>query len=261
MKLDKLYDKAYDWIITVGPRIVGALVILFVGILLIRLCKKWLHNSVKKRDLDPTLFTFIISVLIALLHIFLVVSMMQVLGIELTIFTALIASMGVAIGLALSGTLQNFASGVLILLIKPFKTGDNIIAQGNEGVVTSIQIFYTVVTTFDNRTVIIPNSKLSNEVIVNTSMQGIRRLDIEIKFNYGTDYQAVKELVEKEIVAHQSFLKDPAPRIGVSLMELDGYKVNINAWVNAHGYQDVKLDFQSAILTRLRENDFKLPGM
>ena len=116
-----------------------------------------------------------------LLKILLALALLQVLGIQMTMFAALVGAFGVAAGLALSGTLENFTSGILILLLKPFRVGDNIIAQAQEGTVTSIQLFYTVVLTFDNRTVIVPNSKLSNEVIINLSREGLRRMDIELK--------------------------------------------------------------------------------
>src|SRR3954470_15622031 len=145
-----------------------------------------------RRQLDSSLQPFLLSLLFTILQVLLLLTAMQIIGIQMTIFAALIGGIGVAAGLALSGTLQNFTSGILILMLKPFRVGENIIAQGQEGTVKTIQIFFTVVKTFDNRTVIIPNSKLSNEVIVNLSREGKRRLDIELKFNYGVDFEQVK---------------------------------------------------------------------
>ncbi len=186
---------------------------------------------------------------------------MQTLGIQLTILTTVIGAFSVAAGLALSGTLQNFASGVLILVLKPFKAGDNIIAQGQEGIVSSIQIFYTVVTTFENKTVIIPNSKLSNEIIINVSRQGKRRMDIELKFNYGFDMQTVKAILEESAQSSGNVLHTPAPRIGVSALETDGYKMMVNVWVDAHHFIDAKLDFQEKLINDLKRAGIKLPGM
>jgi small conductance mechanosensitive channel len=149
--------------------------------------------------------------------------------------------------------LQNFASGVIILLVKPFVVGDNIVTQGLEGTVTSIQIFYTFVRTFDNRTVIVPNSKLSNEIIINISREGSRRLDIEIKFKPDVDFEAMKKTIDSSIAKCENILAKPERRIGVSAIELDGYKVTVNVWLNAHGFQDTKLALQNTIWTEIRD--------
>jgi small conductance mechanosensitive channel len=186
---------------------------------------------------------------------------MQILGIQMTLFAAIIGGVTVAAGLALSGTMQNFASGILILLLKPFRTGDNIITQGQEGTVTSIQIFYTVITTFDNKTVIVPNSKLSNEIIINTSREGKRRMDIELKLNYGIEIEKVKQVIEQLVKSDKDILDNPKPRVGVSVLEADGYKVMVNAWVKPHGFQDEKLSLQEQIIERLKQAGIKLPGM
>jgi small conductance mechanosensitive channel len=186
---------------------------------------------------------------------------MQFVGIEMTIFAALIGALGVAAGLALSGTLQNFASGVLILMLKPFKVGDNIIAQGQEGTVTNIEIFYTTVTTFDNRLVIVPNGKLSNEVIINISTQGSRRLDIELKLSYGIDYDKVLKIIENTILSNEDILKTPAHRIGILSLEESGYKVMISIWLNSHGFNDAKLIFQEKLLRALKDGGIALPGI
>src|SRR4051812_19577224 len=210
MNVDKFYDKAYNWILTVGPRILIGIVIVFIGFWLIRLVKKWLNHHLFKRDVTGSIRPFIVNLLTISLQILLVLAFMQVVGIQMTIFAAAVGAFGVAAGLALSGTLQNFTSGILILLLKPFRVGDNIIAQAQEGRVTTIQIFFTVVLTFDNRTVIIPNSKLANEVIVNLSREGKRRMDIELKFSFGIDFNQVKEIIGRSIDAVEGFLKDPA---------------------------------------------------
>ncbi|MGX5687756.1 mechanosensitive ion channel family protein [Arcticibacter tournemirensis] len=261
MELEKFYDKAYDWILRNGPGLILAIIILLVGLWVIRLVKKGLARSMEKRKFDTSLQPFIQSLIIISLQVMLLLIVMQTLGIQLTILTTVIGAFSVAAGLALSGTLQNFASGVLILVLKPFKAGDNIIAQGQEGTVSSIQIFYTVVTTFDNKTVIIPNSKLSNEIIINVSRQGNRRMDIELKFNYGFDMQLVKAILEESAKSSENILKNPAPRIGVSALEPDGYKMMVNVWVDAHGFIDAKLDFQEKLIGDLKNAAIKLPGM
>jgi small conductance mechanosensitive channel len=179
----------------------------------------------------------------------------------MTVFAAAIGAFGVAAGLALSGTLQNFTSGVLILFLKPFRVGDNILAQSIEGAVSAIQIFFTVVKTFDNKTVIIPNSKLSNEIITNLSREGKRRLDIELKFGFGIDFLQIQNLLDKSINEVVGLLKEPARRIGVSAIESDGYKVLINVWAPAHGFLDVKLLLHQKIIQDMKANGIKLPGV
>nr|WP_315424704.1 mechanosensitive ion channel family protein [uncultured Pedobacter sp.] len=259
--INHFYDKAYDWIIDKGPSVILGIAILILGLWLINLLGKWMQAGMHRKDVNPSLRPFLTSLMLITLRILLVLTVMQIIGIQLTFLTVLIGGIGVAAGLALSGTLQNFASGVLILLLKPFVVGDNIIAQGQEGTVTSIQIFYTIVKTFDNRTVVIPNSKLSNEVIINISREGIRRLDIEIKFSYGIDYEKVVSIFNKTVDEFSSCLKTPERRIGVSALEDSGYRANINIWVNAHGFTDTKFSFLEVLMKNLKLGGIKLPGM
>lgn len=261
MELEKFYDKAYDWILSNGPRMILAIIVLLIGFSLIKMVKKTIMRSMAKRNFDPSLQPFLLSILVISLQVMLILAVMQILDVQLTILTTVIGAFGVAAGLALSGTLQNFASGVLILVLKPFKAGDNIIAQGQEGTVSSIQIFYTVVTTFENKTVIIPNSKLSNEIIINVSRQGKRRMDIELKFSYSYDIQQVKTVLTESARSAKNIMNNPAPRIGVSVLEADGYKMMINVWVNAHGFIDAKLAFQEKLINDIKNAGIKLPGM
>lgn len=261
MDLNKFYARAYDWILISGPRILIGLVILFLGVILIRVLKKWLNNHFYKKEVNSSIRPFLVNLIITTLQILVVIAFMQIVGLQMTIFATLIGAFGVAAGLALSGTLQNFTSGVLILLLKPFRVGDNIIAQGQEGSVQTIQIFFTIVKTFDNRTVIIPNSKLSNEVIVNLSREGKRRLDIELKFSFGIDFSQVQSIIEKSLAAEKNLLKDPEHRIGISSIDADGYKVMVNVWLSAHGFIDAKFDLQKRLVDDLKSAGVKLPGL
>src|SRR4029078_826364 len=186
---------------------------------------------------------------------------MQLLCIKMTLFAAVIAAFGVAAGFALSGTLQNFASGVIILILRPYRIGDNIITQGQEGTVSSIQLFYTVVTSFDNKTIIVPNSKLSNEIIINLSRKGNRRIDIELKLNYAIDTEQVKGIITQSIQASRNLLTEPSHRLSVSTLEPDGYRLLINVWTSAHGFNDARFLLQEKILNDLKHGGIKLPGM
>ena len=195
MKIDKFYDHVYNWLITYGPGLIIGTVVLFVGLWLINLFIKWSNNRLHKRNIDPSVKPFLMSLLGVALRIILVLGVMQIVGIKMTLFAALIGAFGVAAGLALSGTLQNFASGILILLLKPFAVGDVIVTQGMEGTVTSIQIFYTLIKTFDNRDLIVPNGQLSNQVIINITREGSRRLDINLKFGNSINIKQIKSVI------------------------------------------------------------------
>jgi small conductance mechanosensitive channel len=256
-----LYNKLYNWILTVGPRLLLAIFVCFIGIWLIRIAKRWLKHAFLKRRVHAAFRPFLISLIVTTLQIILLLAVLQALGIRMTIFTALVGAIGVAAGLALSGTLQNFTSGVLILLLKPFRIGDNIIAQGQDGIVSSIQLFFTIMVTHDNKTVIIPNSKLSNEVIINISRQGRRRLDIEIKFNYGFDFSAIRSTVMQTLKSTDEVAKNPAPSIGVSVLDPDGFKVMIQCWVATNNFEQSKLQIQQKLIESLKQAGMKLPGM
>ncbi|RZK78028.1 MAG: mechanosensitive ion channel family protein [Pedobacter sp.] len=261
MDLKDFKNDAVKWIVDHGPSFLLAMAVLFVGMWLIKLISKSLNSGMQQRKIDPSLKPFLISLSITVLRVILVLGVLSIMSIPMTIFGAIVGGITVAAGLALSGTLQNFASGVIILFLKPFAVGDNIIAQGQEGTVTSIQIFYTIVTTFDNRTIIFPNSKLSNEVIINISRIGSRRLDIEIKFSNAIDFNEVKKQIQETVDECLEILKEPEVRIGISSIENDGYKVMINAWLNSHGFVDGKMMFQQRLMEKLRNSGLKLPGL
>jgi len=260
MNWNKFYDQAYTWIITVGPRIFLGIIVLLAGFWFIRFIKRWLQGHFMKKEVTSSIRPFLTNLIVIALQVLLVLAFMQIVGIQMTVFAAAIGAFGVAAGLALSGTLQNFTSGVLILFLKPFRVGENILAQSVEGTVESIQIFFTVIKTFDNRTVIIPNSKLSNEIITNLSREGKRRMDIEMKFSFAVDFAQAKAILDRSIDSVKGLLKDPAHRVGVSSIEPDGFKVVANVWAPAHGFQDVKLLLQQKIVEDLKSSGIKLPG-
>lgn len=215
MNVDKLYAHAYDWLIKYGPRFLIGVLVLIVGLWLIRILIGLIKGHMHKKDVEPTVRPFLMSLLSVSLRVLLIIVVMQIMGMQLTLFTALVGAFGVAAGLALSGTLQNFASGVLILLLKPFVIGDNIVTQGTEGTVTSIQIFYTQVKTYDNRILIVPNGQLSNNTIVNLSREGTRRLDINYKFQNAIDIKQAKTVINGIIDKCESVLATPARRVGI----------------------------------------------
>jgi small conductance mechanosensitive channel len=256
-----LYTAAYNWIINTGPRLLFGIIVFFIGLWVIRFLKKRISGQMSKKQVHSSLQPFFLSLAITMLHVLLVVVVMEIMGIELTIFTAVVGAGGVAAGLALSGTLQNFAGGVLILLLKPFTIDDNIIAQGTDGFVTAIQVFYTVVLTHDNKTVIIPNGKLFNEIITNVSLEGKRRLDLEMKFNYGIDQQQVIDIIEKAIKQTAEVLPEPASKVGIIALEADGFKISIRIWVPTNKFTSTKFVLHDRVLKDILAAGIKLPGM
>jgi small conductance mechanosensitive channel len=261
LDIGKVYDKTFDWVLRYGARFLIGMLVLFVGFWLIGLLLKWSQNKMHRKKVDPTIKPFLMSLLGVALRILLILGVMQIIGIQMTLFATIIGAFGVAVGLALSGTLQNFASGILILLLKPFSVGDNIITQGIEGTVTSIQIFYTIVTTFDNRVVIVPNGQLSNQSIINISREGTRRLDINYKFPNAVDIKQVKSVITKTLDSSVNCLKTPEKRIGIDELLPDGYVLSISVWVNAHGFQDSKLIIQEKILQDIKDVGIKIQGL
>jgi small conductance mechanosensitive channel len=259
--LNKVYDKAWDWALEIGPKIIFGLIILLFGLWLIRFLSKRLRSQMVKKQVHSSLQPFIISLTVTILYVLLIILVMTIMGFQLTIFTTLIGAFGVAGGLALSGTLQNFAGGVLILLLKPFQVDDNIMAQGQDGMVTSIQIFYTVLLTFDNKTVIIPNGKLFNEVIVNVTREGKRRIDFEVKLGYAADSEVVVKVIWDAVKSIPAIIQNANNRVSVSALEVDGVKYIVNVWVAPGDFLTTKLALHTKIVADLRKAGVKLPGM
>ncbi len=252
MEFEKLYNRLESWLIHQAPRVLLGILILIAGMWLIRLMVRWIKRKINQKDWDPTLEVFISNLIVMALRVLLILLVIQVMGLQMTLFAALVGAFGVAAGLALSGTLQNFASGVLILMLKPFRVGDQILTQGQEGEVISIQLFYTVLLTRDYRTVIVPNSKLSNEVIVNMSQAGKRRLDIEVKVKYDVDFEQAKKVLTDALNRAGDLLVSTDYLIGISLLEPDGYRISVSVWVGEGGYPDTRLSVQEKLLDAIK---------
>ncbi|MCJ8209293.1 mechanosensitive ion channel family protein [Mucilaginibacter sp. RS28] len=261
MDIHLLYNAAYLWLATRGPKLLIGIIVLIIGLWFIRFLRGYMRRRMAHRQVHSSLQPFFLSLTFTALHLVLIIVVMEVIGLELTIFTAIISAATVAAGLALSGTLQNFAGGVMILLLKPFEINDNIIAQGQDGIVSEIQIFYTVIITFDNKTVIIPNGKLFNEVIVNVSREGKRRLDIEMKISYAYDSEQVKATMTKTVKATKNILVEPAMYIGVETLDPDGMRYTVRVWVEPSNFLRAKLDLQERLIQDLKSSGVKLPGM
>ncbi|MFI5160048.1 MAG: mechanosensitive ion channel family protein [Sphingobacteriales bacterium] len=259
MKPEEFYHQFHVWLVENGQNYIFGIILLIIGYLVIRFIKMRLRVRMARNSVHSTLRPFFQSLTIIALYVLLILTVFKIIGFELSFLSVIVGSFGVAAGLALSGTFQNFAGGVLILLLKPFEIGHEIVAQGQEGVVTSIQLFYTVVLTYDNRTVIIPNGKLFNEVIININREGKRRVDFELKLGYIVDVDQVKGIIEEAIKTFPAIIHKPAPFVGVVALELDGIRFSVRVWVNAKDYFTTKVKLQEKIVKDLRNADVKLP--
>ena len=220
-------------------KLVVAIIVLIVGRWLIKIIKKGLGKMLERRKTDPSLNTFLMSLVSVLLTFFLIMSIIGILGINTSSLVALLASAGLAVGMALSGTLQNFAGGVMIMLFKPFKVGDYISAQGHEGFVQEIQIFNTHVLTTDNKSVILPNGALSTGTMTVFSKQSTRRVDWVFSIAYGDDYDKAKSVLKRLCEEDERILK--TPEVFIELLKLNNSSVDltVRAWVNTPDYWPV----------------------
>lgn len=240
--LDETLQWLSDMAVAYGLKLIGAIVVLVIGLWVIRMIMKGIKKGFEKREMDPSLKPFLLSLIGALLKIMLVISVLTMLGIEMTSFVAILGAAGLAVGLALSGTLQNFAGGVMLLIFKPFKVGDVIDAQGYVGAVQQIQIFITILNTPDNKTVIIPNGPLSTGALVNFSTQPTRRVDWSFGIAYGDDYDVASKWIMELMNADERILKDPAPFVALGELADSSVNITTRAWVNSADYWGVYFD-------------------
>jgi small conductance mechanosensitive channel len=255
----ELSELGLQFVIKYGPKLVGAILALVIGLWVVRWVLKLVNKAMTRASVDVSLKPFLISLIGALLKVMLAISIMSMLGIAMTSFIAILGAAGLAVGMALSGTLQNFAGGVIILLFKPFKAGDFIEAQGYSGVVKEIQIFVTILTTPDNKTIIIPNGGLSNGAMINYSTQATRRVDWVFGIGYGDDLQQAKTLLGNFLAADERVLKDPATFIGLGEMADSSINITVRAWVKAEDYWDVFFETNEKVYNEFNAAGINIP--
>ena len=232
-------SEAIDACVRYMPKVLLALVVLWIGLRLIKLFGRALERGLESRSVEPTLRRFTISLVSIGLKILLFVTAIQMMGVQTTSFVAIIGAAGLAIGLALQGTLSNFAGGVLVLLFKPYKVGDRIETQGVVGVVQSIQIFTTVLLTVDNKTVIVPNGASANGIITNHSAHGNVRVDCVLAVERNADVVKAREVLMQVMLADPKVLRDPAPSVNVNRQLPDGVELAVRAHAQTDDFWDV----------------------
>ena len=239
MNPEVVLNQATEILSTYGPKLIAAIAVWVVGGWIIKAVVNGFGKIMDKGGADPSLKPFLKGTVGALLKIMLVISVLSMLGIQMTSFIAILGATGLAVGMALSGTLQNFAGGVMILIFKPFKVGDVIDAQGYIGTVSEIQIVNTLLKTPDNKTIIIPNGGLSTSSVTNFSTEDQRRVDWTIGVGYGDDLDQARQVIKKLCDDDSRILKDPEVFIGVSELADSSVNFAVRAWVNAADYWDV----------------------
>lgn len=259
-KIAKIVDSCFEQGAELGWTLIKACLVFMVGKLFISLINKLVQRILFKRNFDPSVKSFLGSLVNAVLMVLLIVSVVGALGIQTTSFAALLASAGVAVGMALSGNLSNFAGGLIILLFRPYKVGDYVEALGAQGTVKAIQIFHTVLVTVDNKVIHIPNGSMSSGVVTNYSTMEKRRVDLTYGVEYDTDFQKVKQVLE-DIFAHdERILNDPAaPQVLLSALADSSVNITVRLWVMGADYWGVYFDTNRTVYERFNQEGIGFP--
>lgn len=259
MDIEMMMNKATELALVYGPKLISSIIVLIVGLWVIKGVTRGVRTAMDSKDIDPSLKPFIVSIVNVLLKVMLAISVLGMLGIQMTSFIAVLGAAGLAIGMALSGTLQNFAGGVMILLLKPFKVGDFIDTQDYLGKVSAIKVFNTVLLTPDNKTIIIPNGELSNKAITNFSTQEQRRVDWTIGIGYGDDVDKARQVIQRLIDQDSRILKDPAVLIAVSELADSSVNFAVRAWVMSSDYWPVYYELNEKVYKTFAKEGLNIP--
>ena len=254
----KLDSKYFDLALLYGPKILTAIVILLVGLWLIKKMTAATKNGMVRSGIDVDLLPFMISMLNILMKIFLILGVANIVGIETTSFVAILASAAFAVGLALQGTLSNFAAGVMILIFKPYRVGDFIEVQTISGRVKEIQIFSTILITGYEKIIIVPNSNAINGIIGNLTHHKVIKTNIQVPIRYGTDFNQIKEIISEILRGLPQILEEPAADIEIEVFQQDGFIVNVAASIHPEDLEFVSKELRERIYVELSKADVKL---
>ena len=251
--------KIIEWLTMYGMKVIGALFIYIIGRIVAGIIRNIFKRMMKKSKVDETLISFVTSVSYVVILAFVIIAALGTLGVQTASFVAILGAAGLAIGLALQGSLANFASGVLLIIFKPFKIGDYIQGGGTAGTVEEIDIFTTTMTSPDNKKIIVPNAKMTGDNIVNYSAKNQRRIDLIAGVSYNDNLDKVRNVLEQILSADERILKDPAPSIGV--LELAESSVNfaVRPWVKTADYWNVYFALLESIKKRFDEEGISIP--
>jgi len=253
--MDWFIDKGVEW----GTSLLLGVAVLIIGMFVAKRITRVVAKLLMKKDFDESLQKFLVSLVSISLRILVVMTALSQLGVEMTSFVALIGAAGLAIGMAFSGTLGNFAGGIMILIFRPYKVGDYILAQGEEGMVSEIQIFNTIILTLDNKTIIVPNGAMANGNITNFTMQDLRRVDFVVGIGYGDDYKKAKTVLERFISEDDKILKDPAAFIGLGELADSSVNITLRVWGKTEDYWDIYFKMNEKIYTEFDKEGLNIP--
>ena len=259
MNLEQFLNKIINWATTEGIKLIIGLLLLWIGWKLAKKVVNIMSKTLEKRNVDATVSSFLDTFVEVVLKGIVIYIFLDYVGIKTTGIAALVASAGVAIGLALQGSLSNFAGGVIILLIRPFNVGDYIEGSGHSGTIERIGMFYTHMTTVDNKLILVPNGNLANGSIVNYSAKELRRVDLTFGVGYEQDVLKVKRVLSNIVDAHELILKDPEPFIALSAHGDSAVNFVVRAWVNNSDYWKVQCDLLEAGKVKFDEEEISIP--
>ena len=258
-QLDIVIQNLIDSGISAGKHIIAAGVIFIVGRFLIKLINRLVASILQRRHIEISVQTFLSSLVNIILTILLIITVIGALGVNTTSFAALIASAGVAIGMALSGNLQNFAGGLIILLFKPYRVGDFIDVCGVQGTVSAVQIFHTILLTPDNKAVYLPNGSTSSSTITNYSRENKRRIEWTFGIDYGEDVNRARTAILSVITADARILPDPAPFVAVGGLSDSSVDIIVRVWVPTEEYWNVYYDMHQRVYETFNEQKINFP--
>jgi len=248
-------SKVMDWV----PKLAIAIVLLILGIWIINIIAAGLRKGMSRKKVEPTLKHFLLNLFKILLKVLLVITVISMVGVPMTSFIAVLGAAGLAIGLALQGSLSNFAGGVLILMFRPFRVGDLVEAQGYIGKIKKIQVFHTIMTTLDNKTVILPNGDLANSSITNYTTEPLKRVDMKFGIGYGDDIKKARAVIDNVIKNEKLGLKDPAPTVSVSELGDSSVNFTVRVWSKTPDYWQVYWNMHENIKIAFDQNNISIP--
>ena len=252
-------DTAVELAMTYGPQLILAILVLIIGLWIVNRVVRLMGAAMERSNTEPTLAKFLCNLSSVGLKALLLISVASMIGIETTSFIAVLGAAGLAVGLALQGSLSNFAGGVLVLMFRPYKVGDVIDAQGVMGTVNEIQIFNTILKTPDNKVIIVPNGAISNGIITNFSMEATRRVDFVFGIGYSDDIAKAKATIERLINEDGRALSDPAPQIVVSELADSSVNITTRVWVNASDYWGLFFDLTEKVKLTFDQEGISIP--
>ena len=247
VRWDQVISQLIDWSLDAGKHILVAVIVYVIGHYLIKLLNYLLSRFLERRKIEISVQTFVKSFVGILLQVLLIITVVSALGVNTTSFAALLASFGVAIGMALSGNLQNFAGGIIILFLKPYKVGDWVEAQGTAGTVQAIQIFHTILLTADGKLIYVPNGAMSSGTITNYTLTPSRRVEWVIGIEYGEDVEKARQVVLDILKSDERVAKDPAPMVALSELNNSSVDMTIRCWTPNETYWDVMFETREKI--------------